>query len=269
MNLSEAVLLPCRPSDSLQWILPEEGPILWQLDLGLEMPYFPLEEEMQFHALELALSKFTKEVWPVYQERTLGAILYRGHADFNTYFSWTERQIENWNLWNEERPRVKENHLKRLFCADAFAHYFQMLSHVLPDEIPLYLLFDVRGISTQAESYQVISKERFEFFHVAAKGLPAWNGFLWEENQILPGSMANEAICFPEESSCSEEILEKLDVHISKFKTPFRIIPESFLTEEWEGVDVLYFLPEAISDQGKRKLSGFRAAGGTVIELDS
>ena len=43
------------------------------------------------------------------------------------------------------------------------------------------------------------------------------------------------------------------------------MIEELFLTESWEGVDRLYVLSEATTSQGKRKLLGFCAAGGTVI----
>ena len=94
------MILSSRPSDSLDWKLPtEEGPILWRFDLGLEDPCFPLEDEMHFQALSLALTKFTQEVWPLFQERTEGAVLYRGTADFDAYFRWTERQRENWGIW--------------------------------------------------------------------------------------------------------------------------------------------------------------------------
>jgi len=250
------ILLPARPSDSLQWTIdaPAEEKILWRFDLGLETPYFPIDDEMYFQALALALSKFTREIWPIYQERTDGAILYRGMADFASHFSWTERQKENWHRWIEERPPAEEIHLRRLFCADAFAHYFQLLAHRLPDELPLSLLFNATGIGTLAERHQLMSRERFEHFQTVVEGLPFRN------------NEAAVALCFPEESYCTDEILKKLDGWMTNCKTPFRVIPEAFLTEEWEGVDELYVLREALSPQGERKLRGFQAAGGAVIE---
>ena len=139
MNLAETIVLPARPADSLQWNIDPNlnGKILWEFDLGLTDPYFPLEEEMHFQTLSLALSKFSREVWPQFQDKTAGAILYRGTADFTTSFSWSERQKENWEAWRRERPKANEPHLHRLFCADAFVHYFQMLAHCLPDELSL------------------------------------------------------------------------------------------------------------------------------------
>ncbi|HLB52528.1 MAG TPA: hypothetical protein VJK48_02325, partial [Chlamydiales bacterium] len=57
------ISLPCTKESDLNWVslLPEkEGPpILWNLDLGLD---FPLEDELFFHALKLALSLFSETV---------------------------------------------------------------------------------------------------------------------------------------------------------------------------------------------------------------
>ena len=260
------MILSSRPSDSLDWKLPtEEGPILWRFDLGLEDPCFPLEDEMHFQALSLALTKFTQEVWPLFQERTEGAVLYRGTADFDAYFRWTERQRENWGIWREDRPEANEAHLRRLFSADAFAHYFQMLAHKLPDELPLYLLLDGSGVGTEAERHQLLSRERFEHFSVAVKGLPYANGRVWTgEGTIGESAKPPRALLFPEESRCSGALLKKLDEAMQRMERPFRVIAEPFLTEEWEGVDALHLLPESLSPQGERKLKGFRAAGGTV-----
>lgn len=261
------IRLPCRPSDPLNWeIRTEDRDILWLFDLGLDDPYFPISDEMRFQSLSLALTKFTQEIWPQFQERTKGAVLYRGGADFSAQFSWDARQKENWELWRSERPAGEETHLRRLFCADAFAHYFQLLAHKLPDELPLYLLLDGGHWGTSAERHQVVSKERFEHFHLAVKGLPHFNGMIWDGERIVESSThASLAICFPEESQCSSEILAKLDRMMGHLSEPFRVIHEAFLTEEWEGVDVLHVLPEAMSSQGERKLMGFKAAGGIVV----
>jgi hypothetical protein len=247
------IVLPCRTIDDLDWTsilasidLLEK--IEWEFDMGLNAPYFPIDDELYFSSLKLALSRFTKDIWPLYAERTTGATLYRGSADFASFFLWTGGQEENWNVWKETRLAAPEAHLRRLFCADAFAHYFQMLAHALPDELPVTLHFCIQGCGSAAERRQLLSRERFEHFHL-----------------VTEESTASLAICMPEEALCSGTILAKLDQLLTTLIEPYRIIEEAFLTELWEGVDRLYVIPEAISVQGKRKLMGFCAAGGLVI----
>lgn len=261
------IRLSCRVSDSLDWDMafPEEGPLFFRFDLGLEAPFFPLDDEMHFQSLSIALQKFTTEIYPKFQERISGAVLYSGTADFSAFFQWSERQKENFKEWSEGRPVLNEAHQKRLFCADAFAHYFQMLAHRLPDEMPLYVFLDGAGVGSIAERHQLISKERFEHFLIAAKGLPFGNHLVWEgetfrELQDKPSL----ALCFPEDKMCTENILNLLNEKIASMQNPFRILPEAFLTEDWEGVDVFHVLKEPLTPQGERKLKGFLATGGEV-----
>ena len=247
------ILLPCRVTDDLNWdaILASINPnekIEWEFDLGLNVPFFPIDDELHFSALKMALARFTKEIWPLVAERTTKAILYRGSSDFASSFKWSGSQEENWQGWKEGRPKGSDAHLRRLFCADAFAHYFQMLSHSLPDELPLTLHFDTLGCGTAAEIRLLLSRERFEHFHV-------------ETEQ----SAATAAVCMPEETLCSGAVLEKLDRLFASLKEPYRVIEEAFLTESWEGIDRLHVLPETTTTQGKRKLMGFCAAGGLVV----
>ena len=263
------ISLGCRPSDSLVWdtkALPSEGPLFFRLDLGLECPFFPIDDEMHFQSLALGLTRFSEEIWPVFQERISGVVLYRGSADFSATFSWTEKQRMNWDFWKEEQPKSQEDHMKRLFCADAFVHYFQMLAHKLPDEMPLYLLLDGTGIGSLAERHQLLSRERFEHFLIATKGLPFSNGLLWEGEGIQKvEEKSSRALCFPEGKRCSKDVLQRLEKMMAEMNSSFRVIPEAFLTEEWEGVDVLHVLKETLTVQGERKLKGFLATGGSVI----
>ncbi|MBI5272951.1 MAG: hypothetical protein HY861_03100 [Chlamydiia bacterium] len=265
------VHLPCGAIDDLHWkqvvdnITPDQQ-ILWALDLRLDAPYFPLEEELRFHSLRLALSLFTKEIWPVFQERTIGAILFQGSLDFSPFFHWSCKQEENWKSWKEGRALASEPYLHRLFCLDAFIHYFQMLAHALPDEMPLYLLFEGTGCGGKAETFQLLSRDGLEYFKVAVKGVPGWEGLVWQEGQIVSvNNTASLAICLPTEAQCSAEILAKLDRLLPSLSTPYRIIPEGSLIERLEGVDSLYVFSDSLTVQGKRQLRGFCATGGKVI----
>lgn len=252
------IILPAQPHSDLNWtnqIKEAESSsqkIIWEFDLGLDAPYFPLEDELRFQTLTMALSKFSKEIWPLFQEKTEAAILYRGPADFTPFFSWSERQEGNFETWKEDRPNGDEAHLRRLFCAEAFIAYFQMLAHRLPDELTLILQLDAGTSGTLAERLHLLSPERFDHFQLEIKGLP-------------DDSHASLGICFPEEGECDRNVLQRLDTVIEQIKTPFKAIPEALLTERWDGIDYLYVLSDAVSSRGKRKLMGFCAAGGIVI----
>jgi len=74
------IRLPCEPRDDLDWMKQIEEAekreeIVWEFSLGLDAPYFPLEEELRFQALSLALTKFAKEIWPQFEKKTKSAVL--------------------------------------------------------------------------------------------------------------------------------------------------------------------------------------------------
>ena len=54
---------------------------------------------------------------------------------------------------------------------------------------------------------------------------------------------------------------------LSLAEIPYRIVPEGLLTTDWDGLDDLIVVPNGVSLQGKRKLQGFCAAGGTIVSL--
>lgn len=254
------IRLPARKGDPLDWGLPlkeasalkERGEkIVWEFDLGLSDPYFPLDDELTFRALCLGLQLFHKEVWPTFQEASDRAILYRGFFDFSLFFRWSERQEENFAEWREGRGLFREEHMRRLFAADAFVAYFQLLAHELPDELPLALEFTGEWTGSEAEKLHLLSLERFEHFLIPREG---------RENPV--------ALCFPSDLSCSQEVLEKVEALLQKLPRPHRTIPEPFLAQEWEGVDQLYVFPETLTPPGKRMLQGFTSAGGKVLFVE-
>lgn len=235
------IRLPARISDDLKWekeraLAESAQKIVWEFDLGI----VSIHDEIQFQANAFALDLFTKEL---HSEKTEKVVLYRGSADFSV------QEMADFEEWKRQRPKAREDHLRRLFCADLYANYFQMLAHRLPEEVPIVLAFFEEGCGTRAEREQLLSRERFEHFEM--------------ERDVI--KEAPWAVCFPEEERCSGEILEKMDRLFEEMEKPFRVIGEPFLTEEWQGVDELFVLSEAISLRGRRKLQGFCAAGGTVV----
>ncbi len=236
-----------RPQDDLVWKI-EGNPSLFEFDLGLNESHFPLEDEMHFHSLAAALAHFTQEVWPKFPNAK--ALLYRGSADFSKNFLWTEKQEANFALWKEEMPQGEELHLKRLFCAMAFVTYFQMLAHKLPDELPLILSLNTQDCGTLAERLHLLSPERFEHFQL-------------ETDFSFHSSIG---VCFPPDSECGKEALDSLDAFLRTHPT-VRAVYETHLTEQWDGLDEIYILPDALTERGRRKLKGFEAAGGKILAI--
>lgn len=234
-----------RPQDDLNWQI-VETPEEFFLELGLNAPYFPLEDELHFQSLGLGLSHFGKEVWPKHMVR---GVIYQGSADFNRHFSWTEKQLANFEEWQSTKAPHDLAHLQRLFTAEAFIAYFQMLAHKLPDEMELVIRLDASNTGSLAQTLHLLSPERFEHFRLE-----------WD----APKASAL-GVCFPPDSLCSSEILKHIDEILAQGSV--KAVYEPLLTEQWDGLDELIVFPEALSPQGRRKLAGFEAAGGVVREF--
>ncbi len=253
--------LPCKPSDTLDWKKPLEQArtsvakgerIAWRCLLGMETPYYPLGCEMQFQAASLAMTQFTDVVWPEFQEWTDYICLYRGTAHFHSFFAWTERQRDD---------LIRFGDPEFVFCADAYAIYFRMLMSRLPDEAKILLLFDLSGFASRSQALQIVSKDSFEHFTIGLRGIDIpLEGLWWEEDLLEMRTIAtNAAVVLPTEPCQRVEKLCSLP--------GVKILFEQNVSEEWEGIDRLYVLKGSLSVQGVRKLSGFQAAGGEIIEI--
>lgn len=241
------MLLKARPSDDLDWVI-EKKPEIFEFDLGLSAPYYPIDDQLEFSARARALKHFTESVWPKYPNTE--GILYRGSVDFSEYFLWNEKQESQLMEFSKDLPEMNELHQKRLFCASVFVYYFQMLAHNLPDEMSLKLVLDLSISGSLAEKYHLLFPMRFEHFEL--------------EHKLL--SSSNVGVLFPRDEMCSKEVLIKLDHLLHQLDRP-RVVYELSLTEEWEGLDELLVLPGILSEQGKRGVMGFVAAGGEVKEI--
>ena len=174
-------------------------------------------------------------------------------------------------------------HLLSLFCRDAAVEYLDILVANLPDALQPYLLLDASNIENPHEFAQLITKERFERWHCAVKGGPLpFQDLAWQEGsssygyisdsslQISKSEQVNLGVCLPSADLVLpshyigfEDVMAKL----RQRRLSFRIIPETFLITDWDGLDHIIVLSKGVSSQGKRKLQGFCAAGGTVVTV--
>ncbi len=228
--------------------------ILWDLDLELSNLVFKPNDKAAFNAVVIALEEFNKRYIKIYREHSFGLILYRGTLDFERHFPKGFWEAEYaWYL--EENPSGSE----RLFAANLLGEYLHRLLSFLPDELRAWICVDTSFASSLAEAAQILSSERFEHLTVTGPEGP------YVER---PTSSATTGICLPADVACSPPVMQKLEellVQLQGRCQPLRIIPEAKLNEQWDGIDDLYVIEEALSVQGKRKLQGFMAAGGNVI----
>lgn len=275
---SSLITLPSQIHEDLQWekelqraekMIEQRAWILWNLDFGIDQQEFDFEDELTFYSLQIAVDHFTKEVWPHFKAKTLGASLYRGTIDLSSGFLWTQNQEENFEKWKKERKR-KEQYL---FCTEVLIHYLRLFSHRIPDEIPLFAFLDASDYPLARSSF-VLSQERWEHFFVISDGAltsMGWNtdaystGWMGERN--IPEQMEEEkvGVCLPADEHFKVSYMEKLFDQLLDTRIPFRIVCEAFISEMWDGLDFILIPKGPIQEIPKRMLEGFCAAGGCVV----
>ena len=268
--------------------------IFWEMQSGLFHDLrCPLSTETQLLSLSLALEHFYKTLWAEFKDHSIGICLYRGEADFSQGYPWDEEQestLKEWLQANNEAAlhsadlscTTSGRRLLSLFCRDAGAEYLELLAKCLPDSIDHFLLLDVSRLRDPLTTAQLITQERFPLFKIAVKGGRFLGGEMeWEGDSLGSSGYIGRTspkkekmaeikvgVCLPapsiidwipELNHCLVQLLEKL--------TPFRIVPESYLTTGWDGLDVLHVSSPHMTAQGQRKLLGFAAAGGTTRGL--
>jgi len=170
-----------------------------------------------------------------------------------------------------------------LFCRDAAGEYLELLGQRLPDTLKCFILLDATDVSDSLLAAQLTIKERFSRFSVGIKGAQCLDAELaWERP---PGRVEyfgrenssendherpNLGVCLPAMNRCHFEDVVELHQAVKVFEEKgirFRFIPESQLTMEWDGLDYLFVDSTKMNLDCKRKLRGFCAAGGIVINV--
>lgn len=280
-------------------IIKNDKLILWELDFGFSDKTLETTHSAEFYSYGIALEEFSQNIWPEFKDKSLGVILYRGDCQFIERFHWTEdhrtyffetiheeslhaslqKKIESSDLsWHEALCSDVHFHF---YAATMFAQYLQRLASYLPDDTLVFSLFDVSGASSTARLALLLSKERFGHILLGLKNAKVALGHLnWEDGLCLGGwigrgsayfstmSEVRIGICLPEEHMFTEQVegmLNNIFDELIVRQIPCRVIPEAMLTEAWDGIDYILVISSAVSYQGKRRLQGFCAAGGTVV----
>lgn len=174
--------------------------------------------------------------------------------------------------------------LLALYCRDFIDKYLEQLTACLPDSLQRYILLDIESISDTLLQVQLTTTEPFSGMNLGIRGpvfndnILAWEGSSGQLGLIsrdfiahLENKVVRVGVCLPSEHKylpSKWKDLEKAFAALKEKNIPFRAIPEASLTTDWDGLDYLIVSPENLSNQGQRKLQGFRAAGGIVGSVE-
>lgn len=258
--------------------------IRWDLNLGLfENLTFPLDNLTQYKALCLSLEHFRDTIWKDFESISTGLCLCTTQANFSKGYQWNETQMRNWQGWlkdhfdsestlgNQIGKRVKFDDcdprdsslvwLAQLYCRDACADYLQLLIANLIDSIPLFARIDCSCNKDIVDLARLTSAERFDPIRLMPEG-----------RHELISEEATLGICLPSSQKIPNYYFDDLRLAVRALTSrniSFRIIPEEFLINKWDGLNDLIVASISVGPQCKRKLQGFCAAGGRVLTAGS
>ena len=159
-----------------------------------------------------------------------------------------------WHRYQQATAGVILYRGKVPFADPLAAEYIRCLVAEFADGVEVIVHLDARAIETYSEFFKETSQECFDHVRLEIES-PFAEKFAYA---MRPST----ALCLPG----NEKGWEQLDEIIGKISVPFRVIPERNFIYEWDGLDTVIVSPEGVTMQGRRKLNGFKAAGGTVLE---
>ncbi|MBJ7449706.1 MAG: hypothetical protein JHC93_05035 [Parachlamydiales bacterium] len=266
-NKITRIKLDATPASSLNWeneksFAESAKSILWHFDMGLFST--PLSNQQNFLTLQLALDHFTKNLYPLYQSKTVGCVMYEGTADIPQVMKWDEAVESKEKEWlleiaNEQNDLygvsdVEEHpiHFKRLFAKQVLADYLDLLLVALPPDVQSLLNLDMTAIET-LETQLALSRDLGN--QHTEKNLDSEISF-----------EVNKALLLPTKNSLLFSHWTQL-VEFQQKHPDIKLIPEEKLNEEWQGLDELYFIDKTLSPMGRRFVAGFEAACGILHPL--
>lgn len=248
--------------------------IVWDFDFGCTNPQgFRLQDPLQWNTSRLAMEYFVGSIWPKYEKETLGVSLYRGTIDWIHHLYWDEAQKEHFYRWkkisrisgasssslDQISHTVETRHVLCLYASEQLANYLHSLGSYLPEEVTRLATFTPNQYTSIWRAAQALSRERFPHILIDIMYAPI---------SSLHNSQNSIALCLPQDQYLNEEIgeiWESLYRGLEKKSIPFRVIPETFLAEDWSGLEKIIVLTNSLSEFGKRQLLGFAISGGQII----
>lgn len=273
--------------------------LFWKLDLGLfDQLKQPLGHQGQFLTISLAIQHFREQIWEKYKEFSLGISIYEGGINFYDFVRWEEMEQTSLSDWlsrgynsiaqlnadcglslkdfSQAVPEtlMQTEHgrqLLRFFALELINQYLDFVIEFLPERLPCYLLLDAELAASRTELARLLSGQRFELFRLAIKNnlLPSRH-LTWSQNIIYQETnteIVELGVCLPDISKIDKKSHEGFEKLFFELKQPYKLISEEHLVTEWDNIEFLFVVPASITSEGRRKLQGFCAAGGTVVTI--
>lgn len=130
-----------------------------------------------------------------------------------------------------------------------FSDFLKFLTLNVYDSVPLFLHFETATPFT-LESAKRYSQDLYPRFELLVN----------DKEPPFRSRDTNIGFLLPSQYST------KFDSLLSE-GLALRVIPESLLNAEWDGLDKLYVDYSLVTKEGIRKIRGFEAAGGEVLDL--
>lgn len=248
--------------------------IVWELDFGCMNPLgFRLQDPIQWNTSLVAVEHFVRSILPKYEKETTAVSLFRGAIDWIHHLYWDEAQKEHFQRWKtvsripgaslcslETISQTKETrHVLSLYASEQLSNYLHSLGSHLPEEVMRSATFTTTPHTSIWRAAQALSRERFPHIVIDVPYLPI---------SSLQDDQISVALCLPQDQYLSEEvgeIWESVYIELEKRSIAFRVIPETFIAEDWSGLEKIIVLTNSLSEFGKRQLQGFTLSGGQVI----
>lgn len=231
----QTITLDASERSTLKWQFEiQEALILWELDFALDEGV--AEDEARYLALELAADHFAKTVLPRFEDRTFGVALYRG--------PFSEQLLD----------------------------ILKALASQLPETVRPFVFFDTSMIGDAAVYFRSLSQASLGFLTLILRGkwpeaYPyAFPALAWGHSYSPLGYFSETFYPSFPERVLSTGVLIPESGPFAIPEEPVRMIPEQLLTHEWEGIDRLIVDFSTVSDRCRRKLRGFEAAGGEIVD---
>ncbi len=283
-NWSHAVIIPINtPIEEIERVIAAGKWIVWQFDFELENFFQFMDDEAVFSSFTAVIDQFIQTLWANFKEHTFGVSLCSAAIHFSAPLPTFKLQdFADWLVENATAPSSDKKIAESLFSAEIFSQYIHRIVSFLPDEILPFLLLDVSATPSQALIAQLVSKHRFQHVNLGVKGsrIPL-GGCGWEGNGLggwigksSPPSiltLPQIGVCLPSDPFWNEAVLEKIDrllLDLEQSGIAYRVLSEEKLTEEWDGIDEIIVFSSTLTARGKRKLLGFSASGGSVLDKE-
>ncbi|HRD56360.1 MAG TPA: hypothetical protein PLC42_08200 [Parachlamydiaceae bacterium] len=230
--------------------------LCFELDFGISPLFFKSSEILSF---QLALKHFEETFFLEFKDDVEMVFLYKGDLNFakgkkeensEAFLHWLQLKSLDFSFCSNEA-------LFSFFCRDQIMEVLRAITLDFSD-MPFSLLLDASQIEDPFLLAFLAEKKHFSPFQVLLIGKAAE-----EEKAPLAISLPS----FEEVLKKRDKSFENLFDFFTEKKIAYRTISESCLLTEWHLVDFLFASSSLTTQNGKRMLQGFLAAGGTLVTL--